>query len=278
MRRASANAPRRAGASATEGGDEHAGVRRAPSFVAATTRRASANALHRAAPRDGKWRCARRCEKARSVRAPALVVHASADDRIALFGDRFGCIICITSGRRSRTARGNWTSVSRLHAAASLAGNDAPLIDERAATRGRTATGGGDEPPPHQTQSWSGSIHEFAKFLARFEEGNILRRHCDAGSGFWITSDASTSLARVEASESADFNLVAGSQSTDDTVKYGTNDDVGFLAGYLYGLINLFGQIGSLHLAYTALDHENEYHSVPWCPTLPAPFVAATMR
>jgi hypothetical protein len=31
-----------------------------------------------------------------------------------------------------------------------------------------------------------------------------------------LASDARTSLARVEASESADFNLISGSQGTDD--------------------------------------------------------------
>jgi hypothetical protein len=106
--------------------------------------------------------------------------------------------------------------------------------------------------------------------LARFEEGNSLRRHFDLGSGFWIAPDARTSLARVEASESAYFNLVTGSQGTDDTVKYGANDDVGFLPGHLNGLMNLFGQIGSDQLAHTSLDHEKEYHSVPCEPGGPA--------
>jgi len=94
------------------------------------------------------------------------------------------------------------------------------------------------------------TINQFAKFLARFEEGNSLRWHFDAGSGFWIASDACSSLARVEPSESADFNLVAGSQGTDDAVKYGANDGVGFLPGHLGGLTNLFSQISPGHLAH----------------------------
>ena len=36
-------------------------------------------------------------------------------------------------------------NVSRPHPSAFVAANDAPLIDERAATRGRSATEGGDE-------------------------------------------------------------------------------------------------------------------------------------
>jgi hypothetical protein len=54
----------------------------------------------------------------------------------------------------------------------------------------------------------------------------------------------------VETSESADFNLVAGSQGLDDAVKYGANDDVGFLPGHLGGLTNLFNQISPGHLAH----------------------------
>src|SRR5450759_4630065 len=73
--------------------------------------------------------------------------------------------------------------------------------------------------PVEQPQSWSG-INQFAKFLARFEEGNLLRRHFDSGSSSWIASDACSSLASVEASETADFNLIARSQGTDDAVKY----------------------------------------------------------
>jgi hypothetical protein len=46
--------------------------------------------------------------------------------------------------RSNRTARGDWMSISRPHPSASVAHRDAPLIDERAATRRRTATEGGD--------------------------------------------------------------------------------------------------------------------------------------
>jgi len=39
----------------------------------------------------------------------------------------------------------DWLSASRPHPSTFIAGNDAILIDERAATRGRGATEGGDE-------------------------------------------------------------------------------------------------------------------------------------
>jgi hypothetical protein len=82
---------------------------------------------------------------------------------------------------------------------------------------------------PSKTLPCSDSLNHFAQFLSWFEEGNSLRWHFDSGSGFWIASDARSSLAGVESSESPDFNLVAGSQGTDDAVQYGANDNVGFL-------------------------------------------------
>src|SRR5450759_719099 len=107
------------------------------------------------------------------------------------------------------------------------------------------------KPCPVQIRSTcSDSLNRFAKFLARFEEGNSLRWHFDSGSGFWIACDARSSLARVEASESADFHLVAGSKGADDAVKYGANDDGGFLPGDLNGVVNLVGQIGPGHRAH----------------------------
>jgi hypothetical protein len=90
---------------------------------------------------------------------------------------------------------------------------------------------------------------ERSKFLARFEKGNSLRWHFDSGSCFWIACDARSPLARVEASEAANFHLVAGSKGADDAVKYRANDCVGFVVGQLNNLVNPFGQIGLCHLA-----------------------------
>jgi len=93
-------------------------------------------------------------------------------------------------------------------------------------------------------------VNQSAEFLARLEEGNSLRWHFDLGSRARIASHAPSSLARVEASESADLNLVTRSQGTDDAVKYGANDDVGFLQGSPNGLVNLSSQIGSGHFVH----------------------------
>ena len=87
-----------------------------------------------------------------------------------------------------------------------------------------------------------------ANFLAHFEEWNSLRRYFNARSGLWIARNTRTPLARLEDAEPANLNLVPGSKGTDDHVKYGADDIVGFLQGNASGLVNLFGQVGPGHL------------------------------
>ena len=93
---------------------------------------------------------------------------------------------------------------------------------------------------PTKTTSFLRLLRD-AKFLARFEEGYLLLWHFDSRSSFWIPSDARPSLARMEASESADFHLVPGSNGAHDGVKYSANNSVRFLAGQLNGLVNSCG-------------------------------------
>jgi len=121
----------------------------------------------------------------------------------------------------------------------------APSISGRAAVRTQFSPTAAD-----QTLPSSDSLNQFANFLARFEKGNPFGWHVNAGSSFWISSDARSPLARVESSESADFNLVPGSQRTNDAIKYGANDNVGFLSGQLSGLTNRFCQISPGHLEH----------------------------
>ena len=95
-----------------------------------------------------------------------------------------------------------------------------------------------------QAQARSGPLNQLAEFLARFEEGNSLRWHIDPSAGLWITSRATTPLARVEGAESPNLHLVAGSQCTDDAVQYRADDDVSLLQGQPNDLVNLLGQFG----------------------------------
>src|ERR1019366_4116667 len=66
----------------------------------------------------------------------------------------------------------------------------------------------------HRSLRIADALNQFAKFLARFEEGNLLRWHLDSGASFWVASD-------------------------------------GFLQGHPNGSVNLFGQIGPGHLAHS---------------------------
>ena len=64
-----------------------------------------------------------------------------------------------------------------------------------------------------------------AKLLRRFEEGDTLGWHIHLGSGLGIASGPGVALSRSKASESADFNLVAGLQCPDDGIEQGIADD-----------------------------------------------------
>jgi hypothetical protein len=75
-------------------------------------------------------------------------------------------------------------------------------------------------PSPEHLEPALSCSDSLNQLLARFEEGNLLLWHVDAGSGFWIASDSCSSLARMKGPETADFNLVGGSQGADDAVKY----------------------------------------------------------
>src|ERR1039458_7763867 len=46
----------------------------------------------------------------------------------------------------------------------------------------------------HRSLCTADARNQFAKFLARFEEGNLLRWHLDSGASFGIASDARSSL------------------------------------------------------------------------------------
>ena len=103
---------------------------------------------------------------------------------------------------------------------------------------------------PGRSCAGSPTINQFAKFLARFEEGDSLGWHFDSGSGSGIASDAPASLARLEVAESADFNLIPGSQSSHDAVKYDADEGVGFLPRHPNGSANLFAQTYPGHLVH----------------------------
>ena len=113
--------------------------------------------------------------------------------------------------------------------------------------------------PVEQAQARSGPLNQLAEFLARFEEGNSLRWHIDPSAGLWITSRATTPLARVEGAESPNLHLVAGSQCTDDAVQYRADDDVSLLQGQPNDLVNLAVISALVNLASVRSINNREY-------------------
>jgi hypothetical protein len=112
-----------------------------PAFVTATVRRSSPNALQRAATRGahptegGDGRAGVKSDL--SVRAPASRTGSNSGNHPLVPLDRLKHVGQHTARTsKAALARGNWMSISRPHAAASVAGHDAPLIDERAQRAG----------------------------------------------------------------------------------------------------------------------------------------------
>src|SRR5678815_5330842 len=71
-----------------------------------------------------------------------------------------------------------------------------------------------------------GVVHHILQFLARLEIRNLFGGHFDARSGLGIAPDAGLPLARAEAAEAADLDLVAAAQGFHDAVEDGLDDDL----------------------------------------------------
>jgi hypothetical protein len=93
----------------------------------------------------------------------------------------------------------------------------------------------------------AGSVHDILQFFAGFEVGDFLGGDFDSGSGFRIAPDAGLSLAGAKAAEASDLDLIASSERSDDTVKDGLDDNLGFFPGHFDYSGDLFNQIGFCH-------------------------------
>src|SRR5271157_4228489 len=92
-----------------------------------------------------------------------------------------------------------------------------------------------------------GAIHHVLQFLAGLEVRNLLGGHFDAGAGLGIAANAGLALARAETAESANLDLIAGPEGTDDAVENGLHDDFRLLACHLHHAGDFFNQIGLCH-------------------------------
>src|SRR6266849_1602669 len=88
------------------------------------------------------------------------------------------------------------------------------------------------------------AIHKIYQLFAGLEEGNFLGRHFDLLAGFRIAADASAALARAEAAEPADLDLLALLEGTNDAIENRFDDGLRLLAGKLCDTQNLFDKVG----------------------------------
>src|SRR5216684_2293379 len=82
------------------------------------------------------------------------------------------------------------------------------------------------------------------ELFAGLEKGNFLGRHFHFRTGFRIAAHSSAPLARAEAAESADLDLLALLQGTDDAIENRFDDGFRLLAGKLRYTQNLFDEVG----------------------------------
>src|SRR6266851_1258059 len=83
-------------------------------------------------------------------------------------------------------------------------------------------------------------IDKVLELFAGLEEGNFLGRHFDLLAGFGIAADAPAALARAEAAEPADLDLLAFLEGTNDAIENRFDDGLGLLPGKLGDAKNLF--------------------------------------
>src|SRR5437764_10967093 len=75
-------------------------------------------------------------------------------------------------------------------------------------------------------------VHQVLQLFAGLKEGNLFSRDFDAVSSFRIATNAGFSLTGAEAAETANLDLVASAQGTNDAVEDGFDDNFAVFAGY----------------------------------------------
>src|SRR5262249_27678496 len=80
------------------------------------------------------------------------------------------------------------------------------------------------------SSAWLGlAIDQLLQLLAWLEVGHLLRRHIDLVAGLGIAALTRLALAKAEAAESPQLNLLAAVKGVNDAAKYRVHDDFGVL-------------------------------------------------
>src|ERR1700675_1057949 len=107
------------------------------------------------------------------------------------------------------------------------------------------------------------AVHKILELFAGLEEGNLLWRDFDFFTRFRIAANTAAALARAEAAEAANLDLVAVLQGLDDAVENGFDDGLGLLAGELGNAQDLFDEVGLRqrqllgHRAYASVQSQS---------------------
>src|SRR5258708_8350638 len=88
------------------------------------------------------------------------------------------------------------------------------------------------------------AIHKVFQFFAGLEEGNFLGWHFLLRAGLRIAAHAPAALPRAEAAESADLDLLALLEGSNDAIENSFDDGLRLLPGKLCGAQNLFNEVG----------------------------------
>jgi hypothetical protein len=71
----------------------------------------------------------------------------------------------------------------------------------------------------------AGGVYRVAELFGWLEEGNAFGWHVDLGSSLGVAACAGVALARAEAAEATNLNLVAGFERTDDSFEESIDDN-----------------------------------------------------
>src|SRR5579871_3768617 len=99
----------------------------------------------------------------------------------------------------------------------------------------------------------AGIVHQILQLLARLEIGDALGRHLYARTGLGIATHSRLPLARAEAAESTNLDLIPRSQRAHDAVEDSFYNYLGILTGHLHHPRDLLDQFGLRHVCFFSL-------------------------
>ena len=92
-------------------------------------------------------------------------------------------------------------------------------------------------------------VDQVLQFLARLEVRDALGRHVHLVAGLRVAALAGLALAKAEAAESAQLDLLAALEGIDDALEHGVDDDLGVLLREVRDARDFFDQFRLRHIS-----------------------------